>query len=207
VIGSLALAALLVLTGCSRSSRPVAPPEPDPLAEAEAAYDAGDWTSANSAYRSILDEPAPDAGASRERALYRLALIHALPQSPLHNTATATGFLVRLTSEFPTVSGAREVRALISLQTEIGSLQTEIGSFQTEIDNLKSTIASQQDEIANSEATAEAHELAIDERNQILAERALEIEQLRMRLAEVEAQLNTLRQIDLGRRPAPRPDN
>ena len=77
------------------------PPVRDYHQEAEALFDSGDYAQAASLYEHYLSQPAPK---QQTQALFRLALIHALPDSPLYEPQRATQLFQQLLRLSPPAS-------------------------------------------------------------------------------------------------------
>ena len=180
-------ACILALSACGPQTPALPPPEPRPFTEAEIEFGVGDYVSAANAYhRSLL---VTDTGieVDREQALYRLALVHALPDSPLEDTAQAQAFLDELVTEFPDTSREVEIRSLLALQSSLLARQSTIDALSSTIESLRSTMS--------------LVETSRDEQTNTIGQLNDQLEQLEERLEATETELEKLKDIDLGRRP------
>ena len=116
-----ALCALLAggLGGCKSLSRQ--PDQgPDPLlTQADALYETSDYESAAQTYRLVLDR---DPGDATDRILFRLAMIHLLPDSPVPDPESARVYLDRLVEGFPESPFAEPARLVLDLEGRIAKL-------------------------------------------------------------------------------------
>ena len=171
---------ILALSACGPQPTPLPPPEPNPFTGAEAAFGAGDYASAANGYRRSLIVEDPRIEVNREQALFRLALIHALPDSPLEDMDQARTFLDELVTKFPDTSHEVEIRSLLALQSTIAASSSTIETLRSTMDRLETNLDQQTDTIGQLND---------------------QLEQLEQRLEETETELEKLKEIDLGRRP------
>ncbi len=133
VAAPLALAAFLALAGCGPSGPAPVPPEPDPSIRAGAAFAEGDYRTAARAYRLALEFSDPRVEVDREEAFYRLALIHALPDSPLNDVDAARRVLDDMLGEFPGSARAAGLAPLLELQSVAADLRARLDASRLEI--------------------------------------------------------------------------
>lgn len=178
---------LLLLSACGPGTPPAATPaEPDPFAEAGAAFEAGDYPAAANAYRRAL--AAVEVGnGDRRLALYRMSLMYVLPESPIHDRQAARSFLEQLEIEFPESPGGVEIRSILALQERIDDLRANIDSMHALVDSLA--------------AERDRQDVAAGELNAELDRVRLQLDQVQLQLETTESELEKLRAIDLGRRP------
>jgi uncharacterized small protein (DUF1192 family) len=173
--------AVLVLAACGPSSTPPASPsEPSPFTEAGAAFEEGDYEAAANAYRRALLVTEPGADIDREESLFRLSLMHTLPDSPLHDTGQAQLFLDAMLEEFPDSFWEAEIRSMLELQSVVADLQSTVVAMRSTIDRLEA------------ERNAQA---------EFSAEQDARVDEVGQQLEAAESELETLRAIDRGRRP------
>lgn len=94
-------------------------------------FEAGDYHSAMSTFRadsSLHDD---------ERALYRLGLLFALPESPFYDPARARETLRSLLERYPDTGRRDEVEHLVALLEEIQGLGSRVTDLRTRLDQLK----------------------------------------------------------------------
>ncbi len=133
-----AVAAWLALAACGPSAPAPVPPEPDPSIPAGIAFAEGDYETAARAYRRALEVTDPRIAIDREEAFYRLALIHALPDSPLHDAAAARRILEDMRAEFPGASRAVGLGPLLELQAVAADLRSRLDAARAEIGRVAS---------------------------------------------------------------------
>ena len=110
---------------------PAVPEEPaeeaSPLAVADAAFEAGDLTTARLGYRTYLESP--DSTES-DHALLRLAIIYLQPDGPLHDPARAERVVDQLLADFPASRVRAEALALRALQRRARELQHQLDELK-----------------------------------------------------------------------------
>lgn len=124
----MALLTLLVLAlgataGCGHMPGWSRHQPPSTLERADILYAEGEYAPAAEAYHQHLSRH-PE-GRSMDRVLLRLATIHLLPESPLHDTEAGVFYLDRLIAERPESSLAEPARLLRDLQTRIEVLEEQ----------------------------------------------------------------------------------
>jgi len=184
------------MAGCSRNN-PVAAPPPtppslvviDPFDTAETAYDEGLFVAAANAYNRALAPDSPTSTSNQELAIARLALIYALPDSPLHDTDEAGTHLSLLEERFPGSNLGAPARALIDLQSRIHSLEATVDEMRASLETLRRTV--REFETVSTEQTVTIDSLEA------------EVARLQASLAETRSELQTLREIDRQLRQRP----
>ncbi len=146
------LCALLAgtLTGCKSFSRPQpqgppAGPVPAPqvldpelrpgalLDQADSFYEASDYQAAAQAYSLVLER---GAGGDTDRVLFRLAMIHLLPGSPVADPDAARDYLGRLLEGYPDSPFAEPARLVLDLQDRVDTLDARSTEQAHKIDQL-----------------------------------------------------------------------
>lgn len=169
---------------------PPPPPAPNYLALGDRSFEAGDYPSAAEAYRLYLDgnPSAPDG----DRVLFRLALVYAIPGSPLYDPPQALALLRELRDTYPQSVLRPQANLLLQWQQETEQLRLEISAREEHIQALVQDM--EELRIAEQAEQAEMEKLRSD-----IAHREERIRQLT-------EELERLKQIDMQRRPAtPRP--
>ena len=127
--------------GCEK--RPQAPPPPPPppppsppsyFELAETHFETGHYANAAQAYETFLNRN-PSA-ADQDKALFRLALAHAFPESPVHDPQQALQILQQLVSLFPESPYRPEAEFLLRLQGEIERLRSDLSNREARIRQL-----------------------------------------------------------------------
>ena len=195
---SLALVPLLPWS-CQRApapqSAPAPPPPPNYLELGDRSFDAGDYPAAAEAYRLYLsDSP---AAPNRDRALFHLALVHALPGSPLNDPPQAVALLRELRDSFPQSPLRSQVDLLLRLEEDAERLRLQLQHdderLRSEITLREERIGALAQEVERLQQPGELEKLRAD-----LAQRDEKIRQLT-------EELEKLKQIDMQRRPATPP--
>ncbi len=115
------------------SSLPVPPPAPSLLEIADRYFEFSDYANAAQAYERYLHD---GSGPEQDKALYRLALSHAVPQSPVRDLPKAWGLLQQLVSRFPQSPYKPQAEFLLGLQGEIDRLHSDISKRDDRIKEL-----------------------------------------------------------------------
>ncbi len=112
-------------SACQR--KPQATPSPPPLTQLEMGekyFEAGDYAQAAQAYDLYLrDNP---SGPNQDRALFRLALAHAFPGSPVHDLPRANELLKQLVHLHTQSPFRAEAEFLLGLQDEADRLRADV---------------------------------------------------------------------------------
>ncbi|MEM7479801.1 MAG: hypothetical protein AAF481_01395 [Acidobacteriota bacterium] len=160
----LLLAFALALAGCTLA------PTPDDL------FEQGDLSAAVTAYESTLaDLP---AGAERNRALFRLALIYDMPSGPAHDPARSRQLLEQLAAQPETPYG-RQAQQMLSDRQRIQRLRRSLTERRERISRLHGELTDLMVELAEYENR--------------LGEKLEENQRLDQTVEQLEANLATLR--------------
>ncbi len=170
---------VLGLAGCASALR-----------DADRAFDSGDYARAAVAYEAAL-AARPQAHLD-ERALFRLAVTHAMPDSPVYDPAKAETLLVDLSRLHPDGPYAERTRVILPFVRQARKMEDEVAEGAARITTLQGQIDA---------LTGRVQGLQAD-----LKDRDGELARLRASLAEtqehlhrVEAELEALKRIDLQR--------
>lgn len=125
----LLLTLAVLASGCAAFRSPAYLPEADRLLAA------GEYEAAAQIYESHLE--AGDGADGTDRALFGLALIRLLPESPLHDPAVATTLLERLVLAHPHSAYASSAAAMLALSQDNLTLEAEIERLRTQLDELR----------------------------------------------------------------------
>ncbi len=180
--------ALLPLLPWSCQKRPtaqapaVAPP-PNYLAIGDEHFDAGEYGPAADAFQTYLrgSPAAPD----RDRALFRLALTHEFPESPVYDSAQALAELQELLNTYPNSPLRPQAELVLQLHEEADRLRTEVQAREQRIAELTGQLQQLQQE-----QTGELEQLRAD------------VSEREERIRQLSEELERLKQIDMQRRPA-----
>lgn len=190
--GLLGLALLPLLPWSCQQRRPqamtpaVAPP-PNYLEIGNNHFDEGDFSEAADAF-SVYLILSPD-GQDRDKALFRLALTHAFPSSPVYDAPQAVAELRELLSTFPASPMCPEAQLLLDLNDEADRLRNEQDRLRAEIQDREQRIAALGQQLQNVQ-NAELDKLRAD------------VSEREERIRELTAQLDRLKEIDMQRRPS-----
>jgi len=159
---------------------PAAPPPPNYLAIGGQHFDAGEYAPAADAFQTYLrgSPAAPD----RDRALFRLALTHEFPESPVHDSAQALAELQELLNTYPNSPLRPQAELVLQLHGEADLLRAEVQAREQRI----------------AELTGQLEQLQTGELEQLRAD----VSQREQRIQQLTEELDRLKQIDMQRRPA-----
>jgi len=192
--GLLGLALLPFPWSCQRRpATPVAPPPPPPPSYfeiGETAFEAGDYLRAMEAYRAYLRET-PD-GPMADRVLFRLALVYALPESPVRDTARSVELLADLVREHPDSLFRSPAEVLLQQQRELAAEHSEVERLRGDLGRRETQIQGLTQEL---DRTRQADQTELERLRADLTRREERVRQLT-------EELEKLKQIDLQRRPA-----
>ena len=135
LIGVLSLALLSMACQKKAPIKKKSPPVRDYHQEAEALFEAGDYVHAASLYEHYLSQPAP---TQQTQALFRLALIHALPDSSLYDPRRATQLFQQLLQLSPGASVASQSRFILGLKSQIRKSGSKLRQSRSEMQKLES---------------------------------------------------------------------
>lgn len=196
------LAAALVAAGCASAGGG------DPLRRADDLLARGDYAGAAAAYQGALTGGVPPA--EQERALLRLALIYALPESPLHEPARAQALLGQLAARQPAGPHGRAAALLLGQERDRRRLGAELAVERARADALaarleaaESATAEAAGERATAAESAEARARESAELRRRAGELETELASCREEITRLESELARLKAIDLEQ-PSPR---
>lgn len=110
------------------------------LEEAEARFEAGDYRAAESLFVQYLESRQPDRDGQTDRALWGLAMVNLLPESPIRDRERALVALDRLVEAHGgTVRGA-QARWVRSLLQELEQIQTQVDAQERLLLQLTETV-------------------------------------------------------------------
>ncbi len=197
--------ALLSLACQKKAPIKKSPPVRDYHQEAEALFDSGDYAQASSLYEHYLSQPAPK---QQTQALFRLALIHALPDSSLYEPQRATQLFQQLLRLSPPASLASQSRFILGLKSQIRKSSSELKQHRSEIQKLESEAVLRREGMEKLESDAteslgQVEKLEADVQSLQNRIRRLKsgIQEREAQILQLSSELNRLKQIDLGRRP------
>ena len=127
-VSSVSLLVLALLPWSCQKRPPVVPilPPPDHFEMAEEYFETGDYASAVDAYNAYLrDNPSM---YNHGKALFRLAVSHALPGSPVRDLPQAMELFGQLASAFPQSPFTPQAEFLLRLQAEIDHLRSDLAT-------------------------------------------------------------------------------
>ena len=171
---------------------PPAPPPPSYFDLGEKYFDAGDYAKAAEAYNLYIQ--GNSMADYQDRALYRLALAHALPASPVRDLPRATELLQRLVRLFPQSPYTAQAEFLLQLQTEMEQLRDEMQQREAQLQQLHQELAQlQQVQVEIQVRQGEIEKLRAD------------VTKREERIRQLTQELEKLKQIDMQRRPSSLP--
>jgi len=133
VVAALGLLLAGTLSGCKTLNRQPSQ-GPDPLlTQADALYETSDYEAAAQTYRVVLGR---DPGDATDRVLFRLAMIHLLPGTPVPDPESARVYLDRLIDGFPDSPFAEPARLVLDLQGRVERLDARSTRQSHKIDEL-----------------------------------------------------------------------
>lgn len=125
---------------CARRAPPPVPSaDPPEWSAAEQSFEQRDYASAARAYEAFLKTHVPSSNA--EKALFRLALIHTLPESPLNDVEEATRLLTKFLETYPDGTYAPEARLILRLHGRSRELETETSEKDERIRQLSDELS------------------------------------------------------------------
>ena len=197
-LAAAALAAAFLAAGCATVRGG------DGLRRADDLLARGDWAGAAAAYHGALADGVPPA--DQERALLRLALIYALPESPLHEPARAEALLGRLAARGSAGPDGRAAALILAQERERRRLAADLAVESARADALaarlqaaESATAEAAGERAAAAESAEAKARQSAELRRRAGEIEVELARCREQVARLESELARLKAIDLER--------
>jgi outer membrane protein assembly factor BamD (BamD/ComL family) len=132
----------LAFAACNRNARVAAPgaaaPPPRPLEEAEKLFAGGSYREAAVAYEKYLKEN--PGGPGGDLALLRLAVTHALPDSPVRNPSLSAAALERLIALYPQSPWRRHAQYLLELEAAARRSSQEIAARDAQVSRLRAEL-------------------------------------------------------------------
>lgn len=195
----LLLSTPLLLGACAKKPRPVpvsvpaAPPAPDYFKEGEERFESGNFDGAAAAYEKFLNG---GRGAHRDKAMFRLALTHYLPDTSLQDPQRARTLLRRMVEEFPASPYRSQAEFILDLENEIEGLRMEAAGNVARIEELMSDMERMRGELLHERQT-EVGKLQAD-----LRERDEKIKRMSGEIEKLATELEKLKKIDMERRPS-----
>ncbi len=162
------------------------------LRSADRAFEAGDYAAAAAGYERALGVRRSGEGA--DRALYRLAIVHALPSNPLRDVPRAGELLGELLKRSPSGRGAQQARLVLPLVQQIGRLEDQLQEEAASVVVLQASVDAASARFRELDATLQG-------RDEELARVRTSLAEARERLLRVESELEALKRIDLRRHP------
>ena len=109
-------------------------------------YEKGRYPEAEEAYMEYLESSSPDPQAS-SRALYRLGVIYAAPDSAVHDPQRAIEILEKLVGTYPDSSYAAEAELLLDLLLDAGNLDLELQSLRSQLGQHEAELAARETDL------------------------------------------------------------
>jgi outer membrane protein assembly factor BamD (BamD/ComL family) len=196
--GLLGLVLLPFPWSCQRrsttSTTPPPPPPPNYFEIGETAFEAGNYRQAIDAYNAYL-RATPD-GTNADRALFRMAMAHALPESPALDTSRSVELLEELVFRYPDSLFRSPAEVLLRQQRELTAERSQVERLRADLNRQESQIQTLTQEL---DRTRQADQMELERLRADLSRREERVRQLTV-------ELEKLKQIDLQRRPpAPLP--
>lgn len=127
----------------ARESVPAPPTPPIEWQLAEDRFADAQYAAAAEAYQRFLSGE-PESSVRAEKALFRLALLHALPESPVANPEMAHELFLRVLESHPNGHYAEEARLILLLQEQIEDVrqvaeekEERIRALSSELEKIK----------------------------------------------------------------------
>lgn len=183
---AIALLAATVLGACVSSGR-----------LADQLFDQGSLVAAERAYLELLAGDTLSA-KSRERALYHLGLIYALPTSPRHDPARARLHLERLLEHRPPSRFSLHASLVLALQVQANELRRAMEEEAARAESLDHALEKLRDEAQRFETEATDRRQQQQRRLAVaISSLRQEIDRLSDELESREQELERIKQIDL----------
>jgi chromosome segregation ATPase len=189
-----ALSATLLLAACVSVSFDT---------RADRAYRAGELEEAADAYRQLLEgSPRREHEA---RALYRLAVIHSQPDSPLRDEGQAEALLTRLLQDHPDSRYAPQAALILDLQRQAGQLREMGDELTARIQEMSSeasrALVNLRQEMGRVQGEAAAKQQRIAQLERQLAGLRDQLDTFNEEVARLEEELRRIKEIDLALPP------
>lgn len=155
-------------------------------------FEAGEWDAAARAYE------ADPTLATEPEALYRAALLHAVPTSPVYAPEVALEELRELRARHPTSRHAERSEHLIAIVEELSRLRSEAAEREAVADSLRMAVRTLREESLRSGAELERTEERLELILSLAGRLEEELAEREARLRSLEEELEQLKAIDLG---------
>ena len=145
----------------------------------------GDYARAADAYETYLRQDAPTG--NQDRALFRLALIYAVAKSPIRDLPKALNLLEELVNRFPDSSFKPQAEFVLDIERELETLRSNVSNRDERIRELSQEAS----RVLDLEGELEKLRSDVSRRDE--------------RIRELSQELESLKRIDMQRRPSPPP--
>ena len=166
-------------------------------------YDKGRYSEAEAAYAGYLESSSTDRAVS-SRALFRLGVIYATLESPMHDPQRSVEMLEQLVARYPECSYAAEATVLLDLLLETGDLALEVQQLQSQLTQLEEDLAARETNLFVLQKQLGVKEGELTEVRKGIPPLEAQIQELVRQLEEKESeleQLDRLKAIDLESPP------
>lgn len=137
---------------------------------------------------------------SREHPLFRAALTHALPSSPVYQPARARELLERLLALYPRSSHLKDAAYLTALLDEVGRLEKSASESGTAVERLSMRVAELEERGRWLDAMLARQEVQANAYRELTERLDAELRETRAQLRALQDELNRLKEIDLKER-------
>lgn len=163
-------------------------------------FESGRYLEAAAAYRAYLAEQ-PDDAQRVARALFRLGLAHAVPDSPIYDPRQAVELLERLLIVDPDGPYGVEATLIRNLQRQVLSLIDEVDRRQLRIAELRAMLHGAQLDLQQAQSEFEERQETVEALTREIAALREQIRTVTAELASRQRELDRLKAIDLDRPP------
>ena len=166
-------------------------------------YEKGRYPEAEEAYVDYLESSPADPQAS-SRALYRLGIIYASPDSAMHDPQRAIEILGKLVGTYPNSSYAAEAELLLDLLLDAGNLDLELQTLRSQLGQLEAELAARETDLYLMQKQLGVKEGQLSELQNRIPPLAVQIQELTRQVEAKELeleQLDRLKAIDLESPP------
>lgn len=162
------------LTGCASS-----------VQRADRFFDERYYTDAAAAYQKVVQEAETKGpSAALERSLFRLAMLHFLPQSPVHDPNQGRALLEQLIDRFNAGAYRAQAAVILELDQRERRLRNEAAAQRLHVEEIEEASSSLGEDAAGLRST--------------LSQLRQDIQRLNSEITECHEQLEKLKAIDLG---------
>lgn len=204
------LGSFLISGVACRKKASVPTPPPDYFRQAETHFLAGEYGPAARAYEAYIRHN--PYGAKRDRALFNIAMAHAIAESPLYDRGKAREGFQHLKEMFPHSPFTREAEVILGLSRQVERLRRTADEQQRRIEFLSSQIDLLRTDLGKKETSVSDREHQIRALNGELERLEREVKRLRValsgrekRITSLTNELEQLKRIDMQRRPSQPP--